>query len=50
MSNNGKDVKFQCVGVQQLVERGRKICAGEECVFTFHSEVNYGWSVRGGMD
>jgi len=49
-TNNRKDVKFQCVGVQQLVERGRKICVGEECVFPFHSEVNYGWSVRGGMD
>ena len=34
-TNNRKDVKFQCVGVQQLVERGRKICVGEECVFSF---------------
>ena len=23
---------------------------GEECVFLFHSEFNYGWSVHGGMD
>ena len=45
-----EDANFQCVGAQQLVERRRKICVGEECIFPFHSEVNYGWSVRGGMD
>ena len=28
----------------------KKIYVGEECIFHFHSEVNYGWSVRGGMD
>ena len=28
----------------------KKNMRGKECVFPFHSEVNYGWSVRGGMD
>ena len=35
-------MKFQCVGVQQLVERGRKICVGEECVFPFHQKSTMG--------
>ena len=50
MHNNRKDVNLQFVGAQQLMERGRKIHVGEECVFPFHSEVNYGWSVHGGKD
>ena len=49
VNNYQEDANLQCVGARQLVER-KKICMGEECVFPFHSEVNYGWSVHGGMD
>ena len=49
-TTNRKDANLQFMGAQQLVERKKKICVRVIVVFPFHSEVNYGWSVRGGMD
>ena len=42
--------ELECVSVLHKRGEKKKICVRVIVIFPFHPEVNYGWSVRGGMD